>query len=161
MGLGRVKARLDKFKAAANIDNIFAEIVKDKGFQVLLVQLNTKGQPTSQLFELGVDSKGLSLGDYAATTIEGTSNFKGKKEKGQRFDHITLEDTGKFYASFKIETGGGSFLFKITANPIRDDTNLFDDFGEGIVGWVDQNLQIIIDAIREKVVPLIKKKMAA
>lgn len=161
MGLGRVKKRLEKFKAAADIDTIFKELVLHKEFQQLAIELNTKGQPTSQLFEQGVDSLSVSLGEYAGTTIEGTSSFEGKREKGQRFDHITLEDTGKFYASFKILTGGNAFLFKIEANPNRDDTNLFDDFGKEILGWTDQNLQILINWIRERIVPLIKTKMAA
>ena len=161
MGLGRVKKRLDKFKKAANMDVIFQEIVSEKELQQFAIELNTEGQPTSQLFEKGVDSFSVSLGDYAGTTIEGTSSFQGKKDKGQRFDHITLKDTGKFYSTFVIVTGGNAFLMKITANPNRDDTNLFDDFGKGIVGWTDENLQLIIDAIREKIVPLIKKKMAA
>ena len=111
MGLGRLKKRLNKFKKAANIDAILAEIVASKEFQDLAIQLNTKGQPTSQLYEQGVDSLSVSLGKYAGTTIEGTANFEGKKDKGQRFDHITLADTGRFYSTFKIETGGNSFLF--------------------------------------------------
>lgn len=161
MSLSRVIKRLDKFKKAADIDEVLQEIVADSKIQQLAIELNTKGQPTSQLFEQGVDSLSVSLGEYAGTTIEGTSSFEGKREKGQRFDHITLEDTGKFYSSFKIETGGNAFLLKITANPNRGDSNLFDDFNKDIVGWTEQNLQIIIDAIREKIVPLIKKRMAA
>mgnify|MGYP003147448161 CR=1 FL=1 len=164
MGLGLLISKLDKFKAAANIESIISEIVSEKGFQQFLIQLNTKGQPTSQLFEFGVDSFGKLLDEdgYADSTIVGVKGrFKGKIEKGQRFDHITLEDTGDFYASFKIETGGSAFLFKITANPRKDNSNLFDDFGKDVVGWTEQNVQIIIDAIRSKIVPILKKRMAA
>jgi len=161
MGLGRVKERLEKLRKAADIDTIFTEIVSSKEFQQLAIELITKGQPTSQLFELGVDSLGRDLGDYAPTTIEGTSSFEGKKQKGQRFDHITLNDEGVYYSTHKIELGGNTFLFKITVNPLRGDTNLFDDFGKEIAGWTEQNLQILIDFIRERIVPLIKKRMAA
>lgn len=157
MSLSRAKKTLAKYKAAANMDAIFQEIVADKDFQQFTIELNTKGQ----LFNEGIDSLGVSLGDYAGTTIEGTSSFRGKKEKGQPFDRITLFDEGKFHASFRVETGGNNFLLKITANPNRGDTNLFDDFGKEVVGWTEESLQIIIDAIREKIVPLIKKKMAA
>lgn len=163
MSLGRVKKRLDKFKKAADIDAAFAEIVSSEEFKKLAVELNTKGKDTSQLYELGIDSLGktLDVDGYAASTIEGTASFKGKKEKGQRFDHITLEDTGKFYSTFVVETGGSSFLFRITANPIRGNANLFEGFGKEIVGWTEQNLQIMIDFIRERIVPIIKRKMAA
>lgn len=160
MGLGRLLKRIDKFKKAADIDKAFAEIVASEEFQLLAIQLITKGQPTSQLFELGVDSLGRDLGDYSPSTIEGTVNFKGKKAKGQRFDHITLNDEGIYYSTHKVETGGNVFLFRIIVNPLRGDTNLFDDFGKEIAGWTESNMQILIDFIREKTVPIIKRKMA-
>lgn len=158
MGLGRLKKRLDKFKKAADIDVVLAEIVSDKDLQKFAIELNTRGQ----LFDKGIDSFGVSLGEYAGTTIEGVEGkFLGKKKKGQPFDRITLLDEGKFHASFVIETGGRAFLMKIIANPKRGDTDLFKDFGKAIVGWTEQNLQLIIDEIRSKIVPLIKKRMAA
>ena len=55
-----------------------------------------------ELHEKGIDSLGVSLGNYAATTIEGTAQFAGRAERGLRFDHITLFDTGDFYKSFKV-----------------------------------------------------------
>jgi hypothetical protein len=143
-------AQLDETK-------IINAILNDKDFQEFIIRLNTKGEPTSQLFEEGIDSLSISLGNYAATTIEGTSSFEGKKDKGQRFDHITLEDTGEFYKSFKIEVSNGGF--KMTANPVKDNSNLFDDFGENIVGLTKENLQIVIDAIREKIILSIREQI--
>ncbi len=143
-----------------NLDEnkIINAILKNKDFQQFIIELNTKGQPTSQLFEDGIDSLNVSLGNYAGTTIEGVKGkFKGKREKGQRFDHITLEDTGEFYRSFKIKVSNGGFT--ITANPVKDDNNLFDDFGEEIVGLTKENLQIVIDAIREKILTKIREQI--
>lgn len=136
-------------------DQIIEEVLKDKGFQKFIISLNQN----DQLFEQGIDSLGSSLGEYSPATIEGTSNFLGKKEKGQRFDHITLLDTGEFYKSFKIKVQNGGFL--IEADPRKEDGNLFDDFGKEILGLTDENLQIVIDAIREKIVPIIIEKIAA
>ena len=45
----------------------------------------------------------------------------------------------------------------MTANPVKDDNNLFDDFGKEIVGLTDENLQIVIDAIREKIITKIRE----
>lgn len=138
-----------------NPDAIVENILKDAEFQRFIIDLNTEGQ----LFEKGIDSLGDSLGEYAATTIEGTANFEGKKDKGQRFDHITLKDTETFYKSFAIKVQNGGFL--ITADPNRGDTNLFDDFGKEVVGLTDESLQIVIDAIKDKIVPIILAKAAA
>ncbi len=158
MGFGLLFKKIDKFKKAADIDVIFAEIVSSKEFIEFAIELNTKGQ----LFDKGIDSLGVSLGEYAGTTIEGVKGkFLGKREKQQRFDHITLSDTETFYDSWEITLGGRSFLFKVSANPNRGDTNLFDDFGKDIVGYTEESLQKIIDFIRERIVPLIRRKMAA
>jgi len=151
MGLGLVKNKLNKFIKAADIDAILQEIIKEDGFQKFLISLNQN----DQLFDLGIDSLGASLGEYADfTKVE-------KKRKGDPFDRITLLDDGLFYASFRIELGGSSFLFQITANPKRGDSDLFTDFGKKIIGWTEENVQRIIDAIRERIVPIIKRRMAA
>ena len=64
----------------------------DREVQDEIIRLNTE----DQLYEEGIDSQGRSLGEYTPYTIE------IKKSKGQRVDHITLKDTGAFYASFKV-----------------------------------------------------------
>jgi len=47
----------------------------------------------------------------------------------------------------------------MTANPVKDNSNLFDDFGENIVGLTKENLQIVIDAIREKIIFSIREQI--
>lgn len=130
-------------------DLIIGNILRDEEFQRFIIDLNTE----EQLFEKGIDSLGASLGEYADATIEGTANFKGKLEKGQPIDHITLKDTGDFYKSFAIKVQNGGFL--IVADGQKDDTNLLSEFGKEIVGLTDENLQIVIDAIKEKIIPII------
>ena len=141
------------FAALKKLDEtkIINSILRDKGFQKFIISLNQN----DQLFEEGIDSKGKTLGKYSDFTIE------IKKEEGQRFDHITLLDTGDFYKSFKVTVSKGGFT--ITANPVKDDSNLFDDFGEDVVGLTKENLQFVIDAIREKLLTAIREqiKMAA
>jgi len=107
-----------------------------------------------QLFNKGVDSKNRALGVYTPFTIN------SKNERGVPVPsdfHITLFDTGQFYSTFVIIPGKD--FFEIDANPIREDTNLFDDFGEDILGLNDENLQILIDFFKETVVLRVKEQL--
>ena len=101
---------------------------------------------TDQLFNKGVDSKNKALGVYAPSTIN------SKNERGVPVPsdfHITLFDTGEFYSTFVIIPGKD--FFEIDANPIREDSNLFEDFGEDILGLNDENLQVLIDFFKETI----------
>lgn len=125
------------FRVTRNIIKLNIEDIADKAIDKFtlsqIVDLNTD----DQLFEQGIDSKGLALGEYSDVTIE------IKKSKGQRIDHITLKDTGEFYSRFKaVKVPDG---IELSLNPIRGDSNLVDDFGEDIQGLTDQNLSKIIN----------------
>ena len=134
----RLLENLNKF----NLNDVFFALWKRNDVQDLIIELNTKGEPTSQLYELGQDALGVSLGEYAPSTIEGTSNFEGKKSKGQRYDHITLNDSGSFYDSFKVNpTNRG---YKITVNADKGDNDLIQDFGVEIVGLSKSNIDILL-----------------
>jgi hypothetical protein len=124
-------------------DLIIENILKDEDFQRFIIDLNTEGQ----LFEQGIDSLGASLGEYTDFTKA------VKKAKGQRLDHITLEDTGEFYESFALKVQNGGFL--IVADGQKEDANLFERYGDEILGLTDESLQIVIDAIKEKIIPII------
>ena len=59
-----------------------------------------------------------------------------------RVDHITLRDTGEFYESFKVVPLLRGF--RIEADPDKGGgDNLFDDFGEDIVGLSEENILIL------------------
>lgn len=92
-----------------------------------IIRLNTE----EQLFNKGIDSEGVSLGTYSPFTVE------QKKKKGEPTDRITLKDTGDFYKSFRVSVNRVSIT--IDADPIKDDNNLFDDFGEEILGLTDES----------------------
>ena len=138
----------------SNINKIINTLIKRPEFTDLIIELNTQGQ----LYEEGVDSLGVSLGNYAATTIEGTASFAGRAERGLRFDHITLFDTGDFYKSFKvvIRNESDDFFF-IDANPIKEDTNLFQEWGEDIVGLTQDSINVLNDKLRTELTKEIKK----
>ena len=122
-----------------DLNDIFLAMWKRNDTQDYIIELNTKGENTSQLYELGEDSLGSSLGSYSGFTKD------IKASKGQRIDHITLNDTGDFYKSFKVTPNKKGF--KITANPIKEDNNLFEDFGVDIVGLNKENVLLVLDFI--------------
>ena len=142
MALEGLVSRLDRV-INLDVDVIISNILKDEEFQRFIIDLNTE----EQLFEKGIDSLGDSLGEYT----DFTKVVKGLK--GQRIDHITLEDTGEFYKSFAIKVQNGGFL--IVADGQKEDTNLLEEYGKEILGLTDENLQIVIDAIKDRLIPII------
>ena len=132
-----------------DVDAIIENVLRDAEFQRFIIDLNTE----EQLFEKGIDSLGASLGEYTDFTKA------VKQVKGQRLDHITLEDTGEFYKSFAIKVQNGGFL--IVADGQKDDTNLLQEYGKEILGLTDENFQIVIDAIKDKLIPVILSAWSA
>lgn len=128
---------LEDFKKKLDKDKAF-EFAFDSEMQELLIELNQ-----SQLYDLGQDSEGASLGSYSPYTI------KIKQSKGQPTSHITLYDTGEFYKSFKAYYEDGSIV--IDADAEKDDTNLFDQFGVDILGLDDSNMSIFVNEIIQKI----------
>ena len=116
-------------------------------FRKLIIDLNTN----EQLFEQGIDSKGDELGTYSAYTKS------IKQTKGQRTDHITLKDTGEFYKSFRVVLNGSSI--QIVANPIKDDTNLFREYGIDIVGLTEDSMSVVATKALRLIKPYIKEKL--
>lgn len=144
--LESVKDILDK---AINLDGVKAwYFAIDIDLQNNIIKLNT----IDQLFNDGIDSLGDSLGEYSPFTVE------LKKAKGQPTNRITLKDTGDFYKTFKVEVKDDSFF--INANPIKDDSNLFDDFGSEIVGLTEDNQKKISKTILDNTIKYIRKQLA-
>jgi hypothetical protein len=134
---------------------LLKSLLKEKELRNYILDLNR----IDQLFNQGIDSNGQSLGEYAASTILGTSKFKGKIEKGQPTDRVTLKDTGDFYKSFDIlfEDDG----FEITADENIDYVpKLLDTYGEDILGLTTESLQEAILVIRGAIIRKIEDKIA-
>jgi hypothetical protein len=136
-------------KNATSENELMKVLFQNQTFRKLIIDLNTQ----EQLFEQGIDSKGRSLGEYSIATIEGTRNFLGKKQKGQRFDHITLNDTGAFYRSFAVQLEGNTI--RITADGQKEDTNLFQEYGIDIVGLTEDSMSVLATAA----IPIIQKHL--
>ncbi len=155
MAFDRVKKILDN-AIALDENKIINQILSNKSFQEFIIDLNTEGQ----LFDKGINSLGVKLSDigglYSPVTIE-LSKAKGRPKKSA--SSINLFDTGDYYKSFKIVLFNDSF--DIVSDPIKDDSNLFDDWGKEIEGLTEENLQKVIDAIRSKIIPIIRARILA
>lgn len=114
-------------------DKIFKIVLDNRFIKELIKHLNTE----EQLRKDRTDSLGARLGVYSFATefISG-----GEKKAGE---FINLFKTGAFYDSWIVEVREALIL--INANPLKDGTNLFDEYGIDVLGLTDENLQIIID----------------
>lgn len=108
---------------------IFKVVFNRSQIKEEIIYLNTQ----KQLFELGVNSRGENLGEYSPVT----KAFK--QAKGQPTDRITLKDTGEFYRSFRVFVQSNQIT--IVANPVKDDSNLFEDFGTEILGLTPTSIE--------------------
>jgi len=93
-----------------------------------------------QLMKEGIDENGNIIGTYS----EITEKINPQKIAGS---HYTLFDTGEFYRSMFIVVLSDSFV--IDADPIKIDengekTNLFEEYGEGIIGLTDESKQKLV-----------------
>lgn len=124
----------DNFKRLDN-DKVFTQVFKNDGLLRFIVSQNT----WKQLYDLGVDSKGVPLGSYAPRTIE----LKLDPEVG----HITLKETGRFYDSFRAMVRKGEI--EITADPISEGDDITASFGglDEILGLTDESMDELITMI--------------
>lgn len=125
---------------------------QDRSFTDYIIELNTQ----SQLFDKGIDSTGRSLedvgGGYSPYTIE------IKKSKGQPTDRVTLKDTGDFYQSFRVYLDSRSDLV-ITADTIKDTTDLLREWGKDIIGLTQDSLELLVLRAKLILIPYVKNKL--
>lgn len=147
--------RLLKNVNKLNINDIFYALWDDNKVQNYIIDLNTEGKPTSQLYELGIrsDGKQIGRGFYAPKTID----YKLFGNGDSRIDHITLKDTGEFYESFKVKPSKKGF--EIIANPNKDDDNLFEIYGKEIVGLTEDNKKILLAFVKEDFKKELEKRL--
>lgn len=95
-----------------------------------------------QLYELGIGSKGKSIGYYEPYTKE-RKELKSSLGIGDgKISNVTLRDEGDFHSSFDVEFRENEF--EIVANDPKTETLQYN-WGEDILGLTDQNLQKVKD----------------
>ncbi len=143
-----------------NADFLLHQIFLDENFQRFILDLNRR----EQLFLKGINSLGVSLGEYSLTTeglSEGqTFTFQGESKSKLAGDSIILFDTGEFYNSFTLKILSDGIEFD--ADPIKEGgDDLFQIYGVDILGLTESNTQFLIDALREKLVPVVLEAIQA
>ena len=95
--------RLRKFK------DILSEELKDEimKHEDVIVQMVAR----DQLYEQGVEGRGISIMDYQPYTAR---TIKIKQKKGQPYDRVTLRDTGEFHSSLHVEFDDEGFYVTST-----------------------------------------------
>ena len=103
----------------------------------MVIEMNTQ----EQLYDKGIGSDGVSLesigGEYSFVTKD------IKSSSGQRYDHVTLNDTGDFYKSWRVSIMG-EVIF-IEADIIKDGDDLQQRWGGSILGLTDESKQKLIN----------------
>jgi len=123
---------------------------EDKTFTDYIIELNTK----RQLFDKGIDSTGRKLSDIGGEYAPFTLQLHPEKIK----DRITLFDTGDFYNSFRVYLDSQSDL-KITADTIKDTSDLIADWGKDILGLTEDSLEKLRLKAKFILIPYIKNKI--
>lgn len=142
-----IKRKAEKVKAL-NQDAILTEILNESDLQKKIVDLNQE-----QLYEGGIQADGTPTGDYSGLTIYGAAGFAGKIEKGQRYDHITLRDTGQFYDSMQVKSLPDAIVIKA-----NDPHNLQERFPH-MLGLDRDSINEIIPTVKTKFLAEVRKRI--
>jgi len=111
-----------------------------------IVRLITEDQLAS-----GIDGKGQYLGDYAPYSIA------IRRSLGLQVDHIDLKLTGEFYDSITANVISNGI--EVDGDGQKPDQNLFTTFGNDIISLTDENLQYIIEEVKENYLSYIYKAL--
>lgn len=128
-----------------SVNDLVDELGEHSEFIDLIIELNTK----NQLYDKGINSKGESIGDYSLYTKAIKDNH------GQITDHVTLNDTGAFYESFKVYVNSQKD-FVISADTIKDTSDLIVDWGKEILGLSEESLKILRETAINILIPYVK-----
>jgi len=131
--------------------SIIRQILSDRAILNWIEDANRKQLLT------GKNSFDVKLSDIGGGYSDLTLQLNPNKQR----DVVNLLDTSEFYAS--ITATIDSSLLEIDADPIKTDdngkdTNLYDRWGEDIIGLNEENLQELIDTLKDKLIIEILKK---
>ena len=124
-----------------NPRDILIDLLFTKDVQGFIIDLNQD----RQLFEQQVRNDGTLLPKYAPSTMQHKIN-----RFGQWPDRYVLYEDGVFFKSFNIVVSDTDFT--IAANPIRDGVNLFEKFGDDVIGLTDESIQILIKQLLPSII---------
>ena len=104
-----------------------------------------------QLEKKGINEDGEVIGYYSQLT----EILSGGRKKFN--EHYTLDDTGAFFRSMYIVVLLDTIV--IEADGEKDGENLFDKYGEGIIGLAAESIEKVQDDLREKYLTYFKETL--
>lgn len=104
-----------------------------------------------QLREQGIDEDGDVIGWYSQLT----EILSGGKKKFNT--HYTLEDTGEFFRQMFVIVLADSLVIDSDGADKDNGDNLFNKYGQGILGLTDENMDKLVAVIRVKYLQNIRK----
>jgi hypothetical protein len=131
---------------------IIRQILSDRAILNWIEQANRR-----QLFA-GKNSLDVKLSDIGG----GYSDFTLELHPEKQRDVVNLYDTGEFHKSITVTVDTN--LLQLDADPIKTDdngneTDLFEEWGEDIIGLNEENLQQLIEVIKTKLIIEILKQV--
>lgn len=135
---------LAKEVSRIDIHDLINRVLADPDIEEQILDLNRD----TQLFDKGINAEGQVIGLYSLATEKLSG---GTKKAGTPY---TLKDTGQFYESFKIYLE--KMEFYIAANPIKGNDNLFEKYGENILGLTQESKDVLTPILLERLIPEIK-----
>lgn len=131
---------------------LWVRVFKDKELQRYIIDVLIQDEQLQK----GIDGTGERITDNEGNNAysywtELLSN--GKKQEGTPY---TLKDTGEFYESMVFLLGKD--FFEIDANPNKTNeitgkvTNLFDKYGQEIVGLTEESINKITEKLKERLI---------
>ena len=134
--------------------SIIRQILSDRAILNWIEEANRKQLLTGKnSFDVKLSDIG---GGYSDFTLQNNTSSISKTR-----DKVNLYDTGEFHDSITVKVDNN--LLQLDADPFKIDdngntTNLFNEWGEDIIGLNEENLQQLIETIKDKhIVEILKQ----
>ena len=101
-----------------------------------------------QLDKKGVNELDQVIGLYSRRTEE----IDSRKKAGTPY---TLNDTSAFINSLAVQVGND--FFTVNGNGQKGNTNLFERYGDGIIGLTPDNLAIVKEMLKDKFIEYVRE----
>ena len=103
-----------------------------------------------QLDKKGVNELDQVIGLYSRRTEE----IDPRKKAGTPY---TLNDTSAFINSIAVQVGND--FFTVNGNGQKSNTNLFERYGDGIIGLTSDNLAIVKEMLKDKFINYVRESL--
>lgn len=129
-------------------DRILMEIFDKPDIQEFVIRLQK-----TQMYDEGIDSKGITLGDYSEASV---------KIFGKRPGHIQVYDTGQFYESIKIKNEPDQKIIEANTIKVAWDgaVDLLDRWAN-LLGLTENSLSQLREYVKPIFIEIVRKNILA